>query len=371
MEQRALGLVLALGILSPILMVAQAPGKKPPPAPQAKFKAIWEPVNVKEDVELTSVHFTSADEGWVSGGTNAISGGVILHTADGGATWETQLGEPGSADRAYNYLQFLDAKTGFAVQSIGSGDHRLLRTTDGKTWAPAGGVAQHRSDYQFVSPEIGFVAAGSQILRTSDAGKKWSVAYDCRVKAEVQGLTREVACDFSRLFFLDASSGFAIGRQVGDAGLPFARTSDGGTTWSLSLILPGEEGKEGALHFLDPSTGLLRTINGKIFRTSDGGRTWSGVPGEIGGKPDFEFADSEVGWAARYRTVIYTSDGGRRWLSREVSFPTSVNASSLPARDRGYVTGEHGMVYRYRVVPMAYTAKGMLPAAVIAAPSSK
>lgn len=29
--------------------------------------------------------------------------------------------------------------------------------------------------------------------------------------------------------------------------------------------------------------------------------------------------------------------------------------------------GEHGKVYRYRVVPVEYTAKGMLPAPVTAA----
>ncbi|MCA1560082.1 MAG: hypothetical protein LC804_07385 [Acidobacteria bacterium] len=67
-------------------------------------------------------------------------------------TWEIQLGEPTSADRAYDHLRFLDAKTGFAVQSTASGDHRLLRTTDGKTWTPVGVVKQHRSDYQFAHP---------------------------------------------------------------------------------------------------------------------------------------------------------------------------------------------------------------------------
>jgi len=44
---------------------AQAPAKKgAAKSQQPMFKAIWEPVNVKEDLELMSVHFTSADEGW-------------------------------------------------------------------------------------------------------------------------------------------------------------------------------------------------------------------------------------------------------------------------------------------------------------------
>jgi hypothetical protein len=39
-----------------------------------------------------------------------------------------------------------------------------------------------------------------------------------------------------------------------------------------------------------------------------------------------------------------------------------VNASSRPAKDRGYVIGDHGMVYRYRIVPVEYNARGILPA---------
>jgi hypothetical protein len=41
--------------------------------------------------------------------------------------------------------------------------------------------------------------------------------------------------------------------------------------------------------------------------------------------------------------------------------------SSLPARDHGYAVGNHGMVYRYRVVPIDYTSKGMIAAPSIAA----
>jgi hypothetical protein len=50
------------------------------------------------------------------------------------------------------------------------------------------------------------------------------------------------------------------------------------------------------------------------------------------------------------------------WNSREISFWVEVNAWSLPQRDRDYVVGHHGMVYRYRIVPADYTSKGILPA---------
>ena len=359
-------------IIVPVLLTAQSPAKKTAVETQGKFKAIWEAVNVKEDLALTTVHFVSPDEGWVAGGTTSMNGGVIVHTSDGGMTWEVQLGDAASADRAYDHLRFLDAKTGFVVQSTASGDHRLLRTTDGKTWAPVGVVRQHRTDYRFVSPTVGFVSAGNDILRTSDGGKQWTSVYECRVKAEVQGLTRDMPCQVSALHFVDANIGFGVTRALeGNAGVAFVKTTDGGAKWSASVILPGENGHEAALHFVDQSNGLVRMQNGKIYRTSDAGQTWSEVPGEIDGKPDFSFADSEVGWAAKYQKVLYTRDGGKTWLSSVTKFPTMIEDSSLPTRDRGYVVGEHGMVYRYRIVPADFAAKGILPAPAIVAGAAK
>lgn len=350
-------------VVATVLPSAQGPAKKAQAPTAAKFKAIWEPVNVKEDLALASVQFVSPDEGWVAGGATSMTGGVILHTSDGGMTWETQLGDPTSADRGYDHLRFVDAKTGFAVQSTAAGEHRLLRTTDGKTWTPVGVVKQHRTDYQFVSPTVGFVSAGDEILRTADGGKKWDPAYECRVKADVQGLTRELRCQVSALFFVDANTGFGVTRALeANAGVAFVKTTDGGATWTASVGLPGENGHEAALHFLNQNEGLVRMQNGKIFRTGDGGQTWSEVPGEIDGKPDFAFADAQVGWAAKYQKVLYTRDGGKTWLSSATKFPAMIEDSSLPARDRGYVVGEHGMVYRYRIVPAEFTAKGILPA---------
>ena len=68
---------------------------------------------------------------------------------------------------------------------------------------------------------------------------------------------------------------------------------------------------------------------------------------------------------------MYSSDGGKKWLSREINFPAMVEASSLPTRARGYVVGEHGMVYRYRIVPSDFNAKGILAAPMIAPAPAK
>jgi len=166
---------------------AKAPAKAA--GEQPKFKAIWEPVNVKEDVELYSVHFASEQEGWVAGGAGVMSGGVIYHTKDGGNTWELQIGDPQSSDRAFKDLRFLDATHGFAVQGSPS-DHKLYSTSDGQTWLPVGNIAEHRRDFKFTSMTTGFALQRGAIQMTRDSGKKWQTLYPCRIKTEINGSTR-------------------------------------------------------------------------------------------------------------------------------------------------------------------------------------
>jgi photosystem II stability/assembly factor-like uncharacterized protein len=64
------------------------------------------------------------------------------------------------------------------------------------------------------------------------------------------------------------------------------------------------------------------------------------------------FSGPEVGWSFYGKLMSYTTDGGRRWASREIAFPAEVNAFCLPTSQRGYVVGDHGMIYRYRIVPV-------------------
>jgi len=74
------------------------------------------------------------------------------------------------------------------------------------------------------------------------------------------------------------------------------------------------------------------------------------------------FADPEVGWSFQYRKFSYSTDGGKRWNSREVQFPQPVRAFSMPNRSLAYVVGDHGMIYRYRAVEGASAPKRAIPA---------
>jgi len=80
-----------------------------------------------------------------------------------------------------------------------------------------------------------------------------------------------------------------------------------------------------------------------------------------------KFVDTQVGWSFHYSKLSFTTNGGTRWTSGTFAFPVSPRAFSLPTRTRAYVVGDHGMIYRYSVVPIEYSARGMIDAPMMPA----
>ena len=331
-----------------------------------KFKAIFEPVNYSQDLRLHDVGFATDDIGWAVG-----DAGTILHTNDGGKTWTPQLGgDPQNAAADVQHVRVLSEKVAFASQPSG-GAHALLRTTDGENWTQSGTVGQHRGDFEFTSPETGAYVSGETIFHTTNAGKSWTNAYTCALSLTVQGLARKVSCHFEDLHFPTPQIGYVISRVIEKSTFVIAKTTDGGaswTPWPVEMEYGGEY-----LYFLDEQRGFAKMWGGDVLSTNDGGKTWSAIAGLklLGGKrARLKFADNEVGWGIENRTMVFTTDGGRRWTTRTLSFPTGVSAFSLPSRQRGYVVGDHGMVYRYRIVPIDYSAQGMIAAPMMPSASA-
>jgi photosystem II stability/assembly factor-like uncharacterized protein len=207
---------------------------------------------------------------------------------------------------------------------------------------------------------------GEKVFATEDGGQSWKDVLECRGRVVIEGLARDTACDWQRVQFVTASVGFAIGSVPGVDIVFVAKTADGGLTWSLSSA--PIKGDPRDAFFVDALTGYVRTgypDSGQLFRTADGGRTWSAIAGSPGKR--IQFADPGVGWAFHYRRLAFTTDAGSRWTSRDVALPASVNAFSFPRRDAAFLVGDHGMVYRYRIVPVDYKSKGMIAAAVMPA----
>lgn len=345
-----------------ISIILLAPPLQAQRASRPASKGIWEPVSYPADIHLTDVFFVNPDVGWATSGTSN-EGGMLLHTSDAGANWTVQLGDHESKDPPFSHLYFLDERLGWVLQYAGIHKYKLLRTSDGESWQQVGSIdgSSGLLGFQFVSKSTGIVLEGNdnfaRILHTSDGGRSWREVFLCKAKIVVEGLTRDVSCTLKALHFPTSNVGYAIGGAHGAKHTLFvAKTEDAGRSWKLSIIsdIGGENEvyHDQELFFTDENTGFAHLAEKRLYRTTDGGRTWTGVVGTPG--PVIKFADPEVGWSFFGRkSLSYTTDGGNRWSSRDLSFPARVNAFSLPRRDRGYVVGEHGMIFRYRVVPSA------------------
>jgi hypothetical protein len=331
-----------------------------PAAPPA-FKGIWEPVSFSEDIDFREVVFVTIDKGWVAGDK-----GTIIYTKDGGATWTAQMGgDPEAKEETVKLLRFLDETHGWAVK-----DGRVLRTEDGESWEDLGKAPDYIHELAMTSPldgvAAGFVGIGARpttLFKTRDGGKTWKPVEQCSVKAMVKGLNRTFGCEVLRIQFVTPSVGYLVARyQCAGMGCEpppiMGKTEDGGESWEF-FVGPGNADEVGAtdLFFTDEKTGIVRTTDGKLSRTTDGGTTWKGLLASIGHGAELRFADPEVGWAMEAYKMSYTMDGGARWNSRAYVFPVQPRAFSMPRRDRVYVVGYNGMVFRYSVVPAAAPAK--------------
>ncbi|MCC7134108.1 MAG: hypothetical protein IT352_15730 [Gemmatimonadales bacterium] len=340
--------------LAPTTPVAQTP------APRPAFKGIWEPVSYTEDLDLTDVFFVTAQVGWAAG-----EAGTIIHTKDGGATWTAQLGgDPAASETRITRLRFIDEYRGWATQG-----KQLLQTANGQNWEQVPGAMPNGiTDYAFQTPRRG-VASGTstsqgwptEVFLTRDGGRTWTSVAQCAVRAMIDGVNRTFACNIDRFHFPTPNVGYLIGHidcvGVGCGGPPvIGKTEDGGASWRF-MVGPGDIklARLKDVFFTDERNGFVSVhvfpSDPKIYATADGGGSWKGV---IGSPGDWlRFADPEVGWGFDEHKLSYSTDGGARWSSRPHRFPANPRAVSLPRRDRGYVVGDHGMVFRYRVVPAA------------------
>ncbi|MGQ0639591.1 MAG: YCF48-related protein [Gemmatimonadaceae bacterium] len=352
----------ALLAVSGTVLAAQAR----PSTAQAQFKGILEPVSYTEDLDLIDVFFVNADVGWVAG-----KSGTILRTIDAGKTWEAQLGgDPEDKTAPVRELHFLDERRGWAIQGEAGTTYKTLHTRDGESWEEIGTAPHGARSIVFTSPQTGFLVgnpsmsvSGANIMyRTTDGGRTWKPIWECQAKVAMGGLNQTMSCVFGQIRFPTPNVGYVgANRGCTACGAPplIAKTTDGGDTWTM-MIGPGvlEEDEVSGIVFLDEQTGFARLASKKLHMTVDGGTTWRGIVASP--SANIQFADPSVGWGIELGysdlRLAYTTDGGKRWTSRESKLPATIRSFSLPRRDRAYIVGESGMVFRYSVVPAAQPA---------------
>lgn len=292
------------------------------------------------DVHYHGICFPEKDRGWIVGDS-----GRILHTDDGGTSWEAQ--ESGTSSDLY-YVYFSDKLTGFI---LGSDNTIGVTTNGGDSWIwqhPEGESDRTFMDISFVDEQTGWIVGNrGEILHTKDGGMTWTFQDSCTYGA------------ITSVHFLDAEEGWAtaVNRII-------LHTTDGGDSWTANRItipLPGATIFDDVF-FIDRNNGWIATnrmassdlsaTTSPLIRTTDGGETWfvqASLPGTM--PNDFIIMVNEnEGWLMNWANLFYTNDGGNTWIPQLVGIGNLFIVDIFIHDMNAWVLGFAGEIYRYQIL---------------------
>lgn len=256
---------------------------------------------------MVDVTFVNENEGWAAGGS------IIMHTVDGGNSWETQYQMNCSVHTCFvKSIYFIDNSNGWAVGGYAGIDPppygaKIWFTSDGgNTWVEQYDLNQHEfNDVFFTDQNNGWVVGtkyhyynpiSSIILHTSNGGDTWQV----QLNNNYDG--------FSGIYFTDTDNGWA----VGDSGT-IVHTSNGGNTWVEQYS--GQDDALSNVFFTDDNNGWV-VGEGAILHTNDGGISWENQYDSTHWLNDVFFIDHLTGWVVGDGRMLSTVDGGENWELR-------------------------------------------------------
>lgn len=227
----------------------------------------WTQAEVPVRVNLTAIHFPTADKGWASGHC-----GVILHSEDGGKTWQKQIDGTACARIILASAQKEVARLEKAIASAEGAAREALewelenaqfRLEDAQRDVEVG-PAKPIMDLWFKNELEGFgVGAYGYFFHTADGGKTWE---DYATKIDNP--------DGLHLYAINGLKGGAI-FIAGEEGNIF-RSKDGGVSWE-HLDSPYEGGLFGVLGTDIPGQVCVFGLKGNAFFSSKAGDTWEQV----------------------------------------------------------------------------------------------
>lgn len=317
-------------------------------------------------------------------------------TTNGGSTW-TVAAVPGNAQTEFlTDLQALDANTAWAAVATDPDNltgGRLLKTTNGgATWVTVTTSAQFSAGVpayvRFFSATQG-VAVGDglqnrfEVYTSADAGASWTPVPAANIPPKL------VNEELLELLPLAAKVGNALW-LVTSRGRVF-RTTDAGQTWSVSAAPVSANDFVNAIAFRDAANGLILLDTGELLRTTDGGLTWTRVQptgsyhtiglDAVPGTRTYVatgFAGTGTGGLGTGAGSSYSTDDGLTWTALEstlnhalVDFtgPGAGWSAGVQLDASGELSGGTGM-YRYNGMALASARPKTLALQVAPNPSA-
>ncbi|MBW8361139.1 MAG: T9SS type A sorting domain-containing protein [Kaistella sp.] len=208
---------------------------------------------------------------------------------------------------------------------------------------------------QFVSVTEGWINLDTnQLLHTTNGGTVWNI-----VTPNTTDVTWGADAPGSRLSFINASTGWVL-KNFGDIDSPslgavLYKTTNGGTTWTRTVLSTtlGDVGIQ--VQFIDANTGWILLYNMNtgtpiFLKTTNGGATW--VPTNGGGI--FYYLNATTGYAFSAGpslpppyTISKTTDGGASWTTIYTdTLPGALTAIQFIDANQGWVVGDNGKILK-------------------------
>jgi photosystem II stability/assembly factor-like uncharacterized protein len=273
--------------------------------------------------DLCGTESQGCQEGFaVTKGTGGTA--VVLHTADGGGTWEA-IATPFTT--ATDDIQAVDCDGEVVVVTNGTNTAYAYSHDGGDTWTEVLTPTKVMNDV--------FVLGATRVWFVGHDGYIW-FSDDRGASIEVQDAGVATAQTLNSVSFADAKRGYAVGNSNA-----FVYTTDGGDSWVAGTgPSAGNDLKEVAAV---PGTKTLFVGDeiGNVYRSKDGGTTWEtvfaataatagGISGLVAWDCNviaFTANDLDPYWYADDSDgVMFRSiDGGASWLQIDVSANDGLN----------------------------------------------
>lgn len=284
-----------------------------------------------------SLRMVDSLRGW------ALVPGDILHTADGGKTWQPLLLPLVDLTQATFSLYVFDAQRLSVLSRRGEGQGLLSNSADGgKTW--------QQLDVPFDSGFMTGVERELFVLQSLDAGMSSQPVAIQHIYNDLttvfQPFTHTpgslepegslpVSGDKTGLAFIAPARGWITGGRPMDNDLYFFRTDDSGVTWQAQplsspagvenfmaqtyppLFFPGDTlGGVLPVDFYQGQDGPDRAF----YFTADGGETWQPATPLFPQPGPYDFINPQSGWVVSQGEILFTADGGLSWSRLPVAF---------------------------------------------------
>jgi photosystem II stability/assembly factor-like uncharacterized protein len=261
-----------------------------------------------------------------SSGFWALSSATLLHSEDGGRSWQSLGGPPGGAQM----LALAEDSSGSLLTGVVAPDALWRYSPADRSWGKSSTGLEYLSVNSLVeaSPTLAFAGTpGWGVFRSNDGGKNWSAVGAGIASGEI-----------TLLFLIPGGPLLAATAQEGLYASP-----DSGKSWQVLETGSGHN----LVHALcaDGSGSVLLASEAGLFGSSDRGVSWQQLLGATSASGFCSLLWKGTLFAGTTRGVLRSSDGGRRWsdLSQGLG---ELEVDALASRpDRGLIAGTKRGIY--------------------------